>query len=307
MANLVPTEAKPALNLIDQAFKKPQFDARVSDTKFNFYWPTSGTKNTTCLRYTIPHKRGPFVQDIRNLILAPEIKITNRDKTGVPGPDLRSGPCNNFAFSIFAALRISYNNVCVCKIESYPIYSYLRVMTQLDNNDLSTWMSTRCFRKEASSQNLDDIDTAGWLWRRNQFGAVIKSPANVENDKGEEVVNPDLNKFQYAGQAHFFIGTLDHYLPTPPFLSQTDIHIELELSKPSYVFQSLDNTSTHTDINFDFERCRLFCPEIRLNDKLWLQLEDRLAKEAMRQFFVATEITTHSISTGSQNITLDSI
>ena len=114
MANLVPTEAKPALNLLDQAFKKPQYDARLADTKYNYYFPCSGTKNTTCLRWVIPHKRGPYVQDVSQLILAPEIHITNRDKSSTPGMDVRSGPCNNFIFSIFGSLRISYNNVCVC-------------------------------------------------------------------------------------------------------------------------------------------------------------------------------------------------
>ena len=59
--------------------------------------------------------------------------------------------------------------------------------------------------------------------------------------------------------AQFFIGTLDHFLPQPPYLANTDIHIELELSKPSYVFQSENDTMT--DINFDFERCRLFVPK----------------------------------------------
>ena len=307
MANLVPTEAKPALNLIDQAFKKPQFDARVADTKFNYYWPTSGTKNTTCLRYTIPHKRGPFVLDIKQLILAPEIKITNRDKSAAPPLDIKSGPCNNFAFAIFSALRISYNNVCVCKIDAFPIYNYLRMMTSLDNNDFATWCSTRCFRKEGSAQDLDDYNTAGWSWRREQFGAKITGPEKIPDKNGNMIPNPDIGKFQYSFQPHFFIGTLDHFLPTPPLLSQVDIHIELELSKPSYVFQSFDNSSGNIDINFDFERCRLFCPEIKLNDKLFLQLAHRLASEALRQFFVSTEVTTHSISSRSQNVTFDCI
>ena len=307
MANLVPTEAKPALNLLDQAFKKPQFDVRLSDTKYNYYFPCSGTKNTTCLRWVIPHKRGPFVQDVSQLILAPEITITNRDKTSTPGMDVRSGPCNNFIFSIFAALRISYNNVCVCKIDHYPIFNYVRMMTHLDNNDFATWCSTRLFHKEGANEDLDSINTAGWTWRRNQFGALIKGPATVADDDGGQVPNPNLNKFVWNPKANFFIGTLDHYLPPPPYLSQVDIHIELELSKPSYVFQSVDDTATHTDINFDFERCRLFMPELKLNNKLFLQIEDRLAREAIKQFFVATEVSTHSISTGSQNVTFDGI
>ena len=105
--------------------------------------------------------------------------------------------------------------------------------------------------------------------------------------------------------AQFFIGSLDHYLPQPPFLANTDIHIELELSKPSYVFQS--ETDAMTDINFDFERCRLFVPKTKLNDKLYVQIEARLAKEAMRQFFTSTQLNTYSISTGNTTQTFDCI
>ena len=113
----------------------------------------------------IGHKRGPFVPDIKQLILAPEIKITNRDKSAAPPLDIKSGPCNNFAFAIFSALCISYNNVCVCKIDAFPVYNYLRMMTSLDNNDFATWCSKRCFRKEGSTQDLDDYNTARWSWR----------------------------------------------------------------------------------------------------------------------------------------------
>ena len=111
MANVVPSEAKPSLNALDQAFKVPQFDIRIAYTKCPYYFPTSGLKNTTCLRWTIPHKKGAFVPDVSQIILAPEIKIMNAKKTGPPGVGTISAPCNNFVNSIFASLRISYNNV----------------------------------------------------------------------------------------------------------------------------------------------------------------------------------------------------
>ena len=100
MANVVPSEAKPSLNVLDQAFKKPQFDIRLQDTKYQYYWPTSGTRNTTCIRWTVPHKKGPYVPDVSQMILAPELKIMNANKTGPPGVETISGPCNNFVNSI---------------------------------------------------------------------------------------------------------------------------------------------------------------------------------------------------------------
>ena len=131
---------------------------------------------------------------------------------------------------------------------------------------------------------------------------MIKAPAEIEGKP-----NPELNKFKYTDKPHFFIGTLDHYLPCPPLLKNIDINIELDLSKPSYVFHSADNSTVNKDISFEFEKCRLFVPELQLNDKLFLQLNDQLAKDVIRQFFVATELTTHSISTGSQNAIFDAI
>ena len=44
-----------------------------------------------------------------------------------------------------------------------------------------------------------------------------------------------------------------------------------------------------------------------MNDKLFVQIEARLAKEAMRQFFTSTQINTYSISTGNKTQTFDCI
>ena len=306
MANVIPTEAKPALDYLESAFTKPQYDARVADTKYEYYYPISGTRNTSCLRWTIPHtNKGQMVPDLNRMILAADLKVTNRSKNDIPPIEVISGPCNNFLFSIFSSLRISYNTTTVLKLDHYPIYNYLRMKLNCDNNDLGTWATTRCYYDEAPNEDLDSVNTIGWNQRRNLFGGIVKSPAKVRNQAGTEVVNPELNKFKYGPMAQFFIGSLDHFLPQPPFLSNTDIHIELELAKPSYVFQS--ETDAMTDINFDFERCRLFVPKTKLNDKLFLQIEARLAKEAMRQFFTSTQVNTYSISTGNKTQTFDCI
>ena len=308
MSNVIPTEAKPALDYLESAFTKPHYDVRASDTKYEYYWPMSGTRNTTCLRYTIPHcNQGQMVPDLNKLVLAPEIKITNRNKNGIP-PVLNfdSGPCNNFMTSIFSSLRISFNTTTVLKLEHYPIYSYLRLKLNCDNTDLATWATNRLFYDEGPKENLDTVDTAGWTKRRSVFGGKVTAPDKIPNPSGSgEIPNPELGKFKYGTFPVFFIGTLDHFLPQPPFLANTDIHIELELSKPSYVFQS--KTDTMTDINFDFEKCRLFVPKTKLSDKLFVQLESRLAKESMRQYFVATQLNTYSISGNNKTATFDCI
>ena len=153
MANIVQTEALPALDALDQAFKKPIYDAKIADTKFQYYYP-SETKNTSCLRWTINHKRGPYVPDVSRMVIAPEIKIINHNKDGPVPKGVQSGPCNNFLHSIFSSLRISYNNVCVCRIDSYGLFSYVRMLLNYNNNDFATWAATRLFCKEGSSQDL---------------------------------------------------------------------------------------------------------------------------------------------------------
>ena len=306
MTNVIPTEAKPALDYLESAFTKPQYDARVAETKYEYFYPTSGTRNTNVLRWTLPHKgKGQIVPDLNKMVLAPSIKVTNQSKTGPPPLDYKSAPCNNFMLSIFNSLRINFNTTTVLKLDHYAIYNYLRMRLNCDNNDLGTWATTRCFFDEATGEDFDNINTTGWTQRRNQFGGIVKKPLKVRDKDDQEVNNPELNKFVFTHQPIFFIGSLDHFLPTPPFLSNVDIHVELELSKPSYVFQSEDDTMN--DINFDFDSCRLFVPQTKLNDKLFVQIEARLAKEAMRQFFTSTQVNTYSISTGNKVQTFDCV
>ena len=207
MANVIPTEAAPALDYLESAFIKPHYDVRIQDQKYEYYWPISGTKNTSCLRYTIPHtNKGQWVPDLNKMVLAMDLKVTNRNKDGIPPVNnFKSGPCNNFMFSIFKSLRISYNTTTVLKLDHYPLYSYLRLELNCDNNDLGTWATTRCYYDEAPNDNLDTVGTAGWTQRRNIFGGVVKGPAKVTNSSNQEVVNPELNKFKYGPMAQFFI------------------------------------------------------------------------------------------------------
>ena len=188
MSNVIPIEAQPALDYLDSAFSQPFYDSKVVDTKYEYYWPISGTRNTSCLRYTIPHScKGQLVPDLNRMVIAPEIKITNRSKTSIPPVvDFKSGPCNNFISSIFSSLRISYNTTTVLKLNHFPIYSYWRLKLNCDNNDLGTWAATRCFYDEGPTDNYDSVGTAGWSRRRKIFGGEVKDPATVVclyNDK----------------------------------------------------------------------------------------------------------------------------
>ena len=220
-----------------------------------------------------------------------ELKLTNSQRTSTPPIDLKSGPCNNFALSIFSDLRIAFNNTNVVKIQDYHIYSYLKTILTCNDNDMMTWCETRCFANEGRDQDLDTFGTTGFNARRNLFGGVVSSGAHQ-------------GKFVFSPMANFFIATIDHPLPSPPLLP-CDVSVELQLNNVNRVFQSLNDSAK--DINFAFEKVRLIIPQARLSDKLYLSIENRLAKQALRQYFTNTEINTHSIATGSKTGEFDSI
>ena len=311
MTNVVSKDAVPSLDYLKSAFRTPTYDSRITDTTFDFHYPVSGTRNTTCLRWVIPRSSGNKVPNIEKLILALNLKIVNKAKNGRPPMGIESAPTNNFINSIFGTLTISYNTTVVCKIDNYGIYNYTRLMMNCDDNDFKTWLTPRCFYREGEDEDLDDTMTEGWKKRRSCFGGTIISPKTIketdESGNEKDVDNPDLGKFKYSNKANFFIGTLDHFLETPPILSDCDIHVQLDLAKPAYAFHSKDDTAGETDINFDIEKARLFIPSITLNDQLYTQLKTRLDKEPMRQFYTSTSITTHSISTGDKSTVFSSI
>ena len=104
MSNVVSKEAIPSFYYLSSAFRTPSYDTRISETKFEYFYPISGTKNTTCLRWTIPPNNGNYVSNMEGLILALEPRITDREKQNPPALDINSGPINNFCNSIFSAL-----------------------------------------------------------------------------------------------------------------------------------------------------------------------------------------------------------
>ena len=74
---------------------------------------------------------------------------------------------------------------------------------------------------------------------------------------------------------------LDTPLVNNPLLPGVTVTVELDLNKAAYVFQSADDTAANCNINYDLDRVRLFVMQTRLNDKLYLQLEERLRKESI--------------------------
>lgn len=301
MTNIIPSEAQPSIDALLDGFKKPEFDLRVIDTKYVDHFPISGVGNTTCLRWTIPKSKGNYVPDINKMLLALDLKITNKARTSTPPIGIESAPCNNFMFSIFSSLKISYGVTTVLHLEHFPIFSYMKMMLNCDDNDFMTWASAQCFYPEKRDEDLDNINTTGWEARRHLFGGNITSPQKLQDGT---TPNPNLNKFAYSPKGYFFLSEIPHCLPSPPIMP-CEIRVELTLNTPEYVFQS--KNESHSDINFAFERARLFVPEIKLNEKLWLSLESKLAKEAMRQFFTTTQVNTFSIPTGTKKEEFDAI
>ena len=143
--------------------------------------------------------------------------------------------------------------------------------------------------------------------RRHMFGTKLQIERLLKNGTNNPEYATKNGKFLYSDQASFFIFKLDTPLINSPLLPGVTITVELDLNKPSYVFQSADDTQANCNINYCLERARLYVPQTKLNDKLFIQLEERLKKEAMRQFFTTTMINTHSISSGNKTATIDSV
>ena len=307
MTNVVSKEAIPSLDYLSSAFRSPSYDARISETRYEYFYPVSGVKSTNSFRWTIPANAGNYVTNMESLILALDLKITDKDRKNIPSLDIQSAPTNNFCNSIFSALRICYNTTCVLKMDHFPVYSYVRMLLNNDQSDLLTWANTRCFYPDDEDAELDSITCKGWKKRREMFGGELKIPPKLEDNS----VNPDYatknGKFAYSELPSFFIFKLDTPLVNNPLLPGVNITVELDLNRPEFCFQSLDDSAAHTNINFAFERARLYCKQTKLNDKLYLQLEEKLRKDAMRQFFTTTMINTHSISKGNKTATIDSV
>ena len=179
----------------------------------------------------------------------------------------------------------------------------------LNNNefDFKTWADCQGFTLDVEEQDLDDVkNNTAWQNRRLMFGNVLKIPPKLPNGDANPAFK-DNGKFRYSSEPSFFLFKLNTPLVNSPLLPGVTVTIELDLNKPSFVFQSIDSTDAQTNINFDLDRARLFVKQTKLNDKLYLQLEERLRKESMRQFFTTTMINTHSISSLGKTAIIDSI
>ena len=145
---------------------------------------------------------------MESLILALDLKITDKDRKNIPSLDIQSAPCNNFCNSIFSALRICYNTICVLKMDHFPVYSYVRMLLNNDQSDLLTWANTRCFYPDDEDAELDSITCKGWKKRREMFGGELKIPPKLDENT---TVNPDYatknGKFAYKKLPSFFLST----------------------------------------------------------------------------------------------------
>ena len=83
--------------------------------------------------------------------------------------------------------------------------------------------------------------------------------------------------------------------------------LDFELAKPDYVFQSASLTAPDNDVNFSIDDMRLLVPCSTLNDKLYLDIEARLAKEPIRHIFNKTEVCIQSSPKGAKTCILDSL
>ena len=201
MTNVIAKEAVPGLDYLQSAFRAPAYDSRISDTTYDFHYPVSATRNTTCLRWVIPRSSGNKVPNVEKMVLALDLKCVNKAKDGAPPIGITSAPTNNFINSIFGSLTISYNTTVVCKIDNYPIFSYTSLLMNCNDQDFKTWVQNRCFFKEGEDEDLDDTETEGWNKRRLCFGSKITAPLKIkqkdESNVEKDVDNPDLGKFQY--------------------------------------------------------------------------------------------------------------
>ena len=285
--SIIDKQAEPILS-VEQGFQPPEFDLRYVTTEWQHFYSSNGIKNIDSLRFKIPTLSAPYCWDVTRMVLAAEIKLTNKKKEALK-PDQLVSPINCFLPSLIKNLKISYNQTAVCTITEYPIVNYLN--TRLNTNDLdsNSWLQTQCYVKETDFDNAD-VTNPGWVERRNYFGAFKK-------------VN-DVNTFYFAQNSTFLIGALNCYLPPCP-ITPCEIIIDMELSSPDYVFWAKDDAAK--DVTYNFEDCRLMIPRIRQNDKLYMDTQLTLKHKPLRQYFDRVETYVYNISAGSRSEVIDSL
>ena len=239
---VVDDSASAALDYFQSSFAPPVYDARMTDTYYESFFPVSGVKDVDNIRFSIPAKKGGKVLDVSKAIMCINLKMTNKDKTGPPADDTKAAPCHNFTSSIFCSVNVKFNDTTVCHISNYGVYSHLTYILNTDNNDTSTWMRNLLWEKD-TTDNWDDTTTnEGWKNRRNHFGATVGG------------------KFKFQKEAEFYMAQLRTFLPPFHFLPHCDCVIDLELAKPDYVFQSADDATANKNVNFEIEDFRLLVP-----------------------------------------------
>lgn len=103
--NLAPTDLAPTVDFSTLGFQKPTYDLRFADTQYEKYFPVSGVRNVSSIRFQIPRQMGPSSLDMSRLCLAANVKITNSKKDAQPPTDIKSAPEQNFLQTIIKNLR----------------------------------------------------------------------------------------------------------------------------------------------------------------------------------------------------------
>ena len=80
---------------------------------------------------------------------------------------------------------------------------------------------------------------------------------------------------------------------TSPVLPDVSINLDLSLSPDKYIFCCKDKDNTK--ISYDFESVTLLVPTIKLMDKYYLSIQEKLRKAPIRQYFDKTEVRKLSI------------
>ena len=287
-AGVIDYDAAPVLS--EEGWQKPLFDTRYAATDYSVTFPCSGVQNVPSLRFVLRGFNGPCCYDLQNAMLAVDVKLTNKAKTGPPPKNLMASVTNNFLFSMFSGLRINFGQTNVVNITDYHLVSYLNLRLTTDEQDLSTWAWSQCFVKDNNFDKMSP-DESGFQGRREFFGRYVKEGAD--------------NVFEWSVSSTFLMGKLISFLPGLPMLPQNcDVTVDLDLAPREIALCAHDEDA---DINYVLEEVKLTVPIVRMADKVFLNYQERLQHQPMRFNFNKLESYSFAMPKGSRSYVIDSL
>ena len=205
--NLVQADAVPSAQVYTAAaFTKPSYDTTVLKTEFKDFYPVSGVKNLSTIRWTIPPAFGSKVYDPSQAVLYARVKVTKKDHTAPPSTSIEASLCDQVLWSLFKSLRITYNGQQVCYIRNFPMYCYLKNVLSKTPEDYNYMVLFGAIRDTpAEHWDTNNGDNFSWEQRRLLFGGYTKDPDDPENEV-----------FKFSNEATTLIGCLPNYLQVCP-------------------------------------------------------------------------------------------